>query len=102
MTLDQQRTPPIGELSLSGPLAADISNAVVRLDLHLDRALAPGVGVADDVRARLGHRELDVLHERRGQLQGLRQRTHHMAHEHDVLRTRGQRQPDVAGRIARH
>ena len=31
MTLDQQRTPPIGELSLSGPLAADISNAVVRL-----------------------------------------------------------------------
>ena len=31
MTLDQQRTPPSGELSLSGPLAADISNAVVRL-----------------------------------------------------------------------
>src|SRR3954453_22856420 len=31
MTLDQQRTPPLGDVALAGPLAADISNAVVRL-----------------------------------------------------------------------
>jgi uncharacterized protein YbcI len=31
MTLDQQRTPHLVESTLSGPLAADISNAVVRL-----------------------------------------------------------------------
>jgi uncharacterized protein YbcI len=31
MTLDQQRTPHPAEATLAGPLAADISNAVVRL-----------------------------------------------------------------------
>jgi uncharacterized protein YbcI len=31
MTLDQQRTPNLADAALSGPLAADISNAVVRL-----------------------------------------------------------------------
>src|SRR3954468_16350802 len=31
MTLDQQRTPNLAEATLAGPLAADISNAVVRL-----------------------------------------------------------------------
>ena len=31
MTLDQQRTPNLTEAALAGPLAADISNAVVRL-----------------------------------------------------------------------
>jgi uncharacterized protein YbcI len=31
MTLDQQRTPHLAEATLAGPLAADISNAVVRL-----------------------------------------------------------------------
>ena len=31
MTLDQQRTPHLADPALAGPLAADISNAVVRL-----------------------------------------------------------------------
>ncbi len=80
----------------------DLERAPPERTTHVDRALAVGVGVPDDVRARLRHREPHVLDQRDRELERIDERAEDVPHDRDVLRARRQGEADVRiGRLDR-